>query len=130
MTARATGPDDLASVRLLVGEAATAAGLDPARADMLIVAVNEIVTNAITHGRPPATVTITSTGAAVRVTVNDHGSGLARGDPSIRIDMSPPGPERPSGRGLWLATRLCDRVDLHSDPGGTTITLVMATPGG
>ena len=45
-------PAELASVRSTLREAAVRAGMDPAAANDLLVAVTEAMTNAITHGRP------------------------------------------------------------------------------
>ncbi len=84
-----------------------------------------MVANAITHGTPPVTLTITttdtSTGRTVVVAVHDCGRGGRR----IAAETAPPGPDRLHGRGLLLATRLCDRIDARTDAGGTTITLTV-----
>src|SRR5205823_14940695 len=69
---RATGPDDLAPVRGAVSQVAGAAGMDPIRVERLVVAVHEIVTNALVHGRPPATVTLAVTAGALVVTGHDQ----------------------------------------------------------
>ena len=123
--------DDLAVVRGCVAEAARQAALDPDRAVGLTVAVNEVVTNAITHGVSPATVTITRTADAVLITVRDRGTRFTD-LPAVLATTggnaaaaAPPGPDRVHGRGLWLATRLCDRVDIRAGADGTTVTLMM-----
>jgi hypothetical protein len=47
--------------------------------------------------------------------------------------ISPPvnggAPPAVAGRGLWLAQRLVDELDLHSGPDGTTLRLAMTTAG-
>jgi anti-sigma regulatory factor (Ser/Thr protein kinase) len=121
VTVYATGPDDLSEVRHCVSEMARLGGLDRDRTFRLTIAVNEIVTNAIRHGVPPATVTLTTTRPAVVVAVHDRGAGFAQTEP----DTDPPPVDRVDGRGLWLATRLCDEVDVRTDPAGTTVTLVL-----
>ncbi len=98
------------------------AGLDPDRTGGLVVAVNEIVANAITHGQPPATITMTATGANICVAVHDLGGGPDRDG---LADAQLPGPQHLRGRGLWLATQLCDQVDVRSDADGTTVTLIL-----
>jgi anti-sigma regulatory factor (Ser/Thr protein kinase) len=123
--------DDLATVRGHVVEAARQAALDPDRTAGLTVAVNEVVTNAITHGMPPATVTITLTGGAVLITVHDRGtrfadlSAVRTATGENAAEAAPPGPDHVRGRGLWLASALCDRVDIRAGAGGTTVTLTM-----
>jgi anti-sigma regulatory factor (Ser/Thr protein kinase) len=129
---------DLASVRLLATEIAVVAGMDADRAGQLSVAVNEIVANAIIHGIPPATVTVTPTDTAVMILVHDRGDGFTRPGvipapahgpgQSTAADAAPPSPDHLNGRGLWLATHLCDRLDVRTDAHGTTVTLVKNLP--
>jgi anti-sigma regulatory factor (Ser/Thr protein kinase) len=133
VTTRVRRPHELVGVRGLVTEVAAATGLDADRCARLAIAVNELVTNAITHGLPPATVTITSTGTDVLVAVHDGGGGFTEpdvvavlpGDGSVAARAAPPGLEDVSGRGLWLAVRLCDHVDVRTDPAGTTVRVTM-----
>ena len=127
VTAVATTPADLAAVRRLALRVATLAGIDDDRAGELAVAISEVVTNAITHGAPPATVTMAVTEAVLLITVHDQGTiPLHHADIRTRLrQVEPPLPERLNGRGLWLAAQLCDRVDAHAGADGTTITLAM-----
>jgi anti-sigma regulatory factor (Ser/Thr protein kinase) len=123
-----TGPDDLARLRSRITRTARSAGIHADRIDRFVVAVHEIAANAIVHGVPPATVRITTTASAFVVTVHDQGS--APGDrppehPSVRVPTGPPPLDRSNGRGLWLASRLSDRVEVRSDGEGTTVTLIM-----
>jgi anti-sigma regulatory factor (Ser/Thr protein kinase) len=134
VTADAVTVGDLAQVRLLAKEMAVATGLDEDRAGKLTVAVNEIVTNAIVHGAPPVTVTFKPTDTAIMIHVLDRGGGFAH--PAVNqtargllsatpLMAAPPSPDDVNGRGLWLASQLCDRLDVHTDAEGTTVTLVM-----
>jgi anti-sigma regulatory factor (Ser/Thr protein kinase) len=138
VTVHAVTAADLASVRMLATELAVAAGMDPDRTDQLSVAVNEIVTNAIIHGVPPATVNFTATDTAVTIIVHDQGDGFTRPGvipapsrgpgQSTAPDAAPPSPDHINGRGLWLATHLCDRFEVRTDAHGTTVTLVKNLP--
>lgn len=120
-TVTVTVVDDLAVVRQRVRECARLHGIDAGRTARFVLAVNEIVTNAISHGVPPATVTIAATDDAFRVAVHDQGAGVLPN----RGGTAPPPVEQDHGRGLWLADRLCDRVDVHTAPSRTTVTLTL-----
>jgi anti-sigma regulatory factor (Ser/Thr protein kinase) len=128
VTLHADNAGDLVSVRQVVARASLTVGVEPDRADGFVVAVNEIVTNALTHGLPPATITISSTGMAVQVAVHDRGGF---GDPypagagHVGTDPvgQPPATDRPNGRGLWLASQLSDHLDIRTDTNGTTVTV-------
>lgn len=125
-SAEASTPGDLAAVRRHVFDASELARLDGERAGGLAVAVNEIVTNAIRHGVPPATITIRLTSSALLVAVHDHGTRFRAPEVYAQHRRAErPGLERTSGRGLWLAAQLCDRLDLDTGADGTTVTLVM-----
>jgi len=109
----------VAKVRHVVAAAADAIGIDRVDADRFVVAVNEIVINAVRHGGGIADVTITGDGGRLFVTVVDFGPGL-----SIGVPTELPPPEQTHGRGLWLTHHLCDDVTIDSSPGGTRVRLV------
>jgi anti-sigma regulatory factor (Ser/Thr protein kinase) len=111
---------DLASVREIVMRAVAAAGLDPRRTHGFLVAVNEIVTNALTHGVPPAIVEVIATPTAIRVRVHDRGSTFAKRDGPV-----PQAPDQLHGRGLWMASQLTDELRVDSDTDGTTVTVTV-----
>jgi anti-sigma regulatory factor (Ser/Thr protein kinase) len=127
VTAVVTVPGELAVVRRLAADVAARAGLPADRSGDLTVAISEVVANAITHGVPPATVTLAVTDGTLLITVHDQGT-TAFHHPDVRTRLrhvEPAPPERVSGRGLWLAAQLCDRVTAGTDPDGTTVTLAM-----
>jgi anti-sigma regulatory factor (Ser/Thr protein kinase) len=121
VTVAVTVPGDLSEVRHRVQEVARRHEFDPGRGARLVLAVNEIVTNAISHGVPPATVTISVTERAFVVAVHDRGAGFS----PTGTGTGAPSVDRVDGRGLWLAHRLCDRVDVRTVPSGTTVTLTL-----
>lgn len=115
---------DLPDVRRQVLGAATLAGLEAGRARQFTLAVNEIVVNAIVHGDGSPTVEVSAAAPTgerdgdVTVTVTDTGSGFDH-------DMVPelPPPDHSNGRGLWLARRMCDDIEIDSSPRGTVVRL-------
>jgi anti-sigma regulatory factor (Ser/Thr protein kinase) len=102
--------DDLPAVRRLIASTATATGLTRARADELVLAVNEIATNALVHGRPPATLRIWKGDGELVCEVSDTGNGITQDLPG---QLTPP-TEGLGGRGIWLARMLCDAVEVRN----------------
>jgi anti-sigma regulatory factor (Ser/Thr protein kinase) len=100
------------------------AGLLPSALDRLSVAVSEVLTNAMTHGGGHARVTTAAYAARFVVTVIDQGPGGAVAPRAL------PAAGQAGGRGLWLASHLCDGITIDSSPAGTTVRLFMALPGG
>jgi anti-sigma regulatory factor (Ser/Thr protein kinase) len=101
---------DLPTLRRLVTATAIDAGLEGDRAGELAVAVNEVATNAIVHGAPPATLGIWVREGEFVCEVSDAGAGVE--DP-LAGQLTPPADGR-GGRGLWLARRLCDAVEIRN----------------
>jgi serine/threonine-protein kinase RsbW len=86
--------DDLARVRAIVQEAAIAASFGD-RCDDLVLAVNELATNAIRHGGGRGRLTIEYATGAMTVEVRDWGSGVTSAGAGLLPDVTVPG-----GRGL------------------------------
>jgi serine/threonine-protein kinase RsbW len=114
------GLGDLGELRRLVVSAAVEAGLSDRRASDLALACNEIATNAIVHGRPPATARIWGEDGKVVCEVTDAGGGIK--DPHPGRDAPLPG--APGGRGMWLARQLTDELEIRE--GGGCRVLVRA----
>lgn len=93
----------------------------------LTVAVSEVVTNAMVHGRPPVTLRAWAAPGRMVVTVHDRGPGpsdpFAGLVPAAQVDGT-------GGRGLWITHQLCPRVTLNADSGGFTVRLVTGAPPG
>jgi anti-sigma regulatory factor (Ser/Thr protein kinase) len=96
----------------------------PNEAADLVLAANEVTTNALRHGRPPVHVRLWVTADRCVCTVSDHGPGIR--DPFAGY-IWPGALSRPPthGMGLWLARRLCDRVDVIETPEGCTVRLII-----
>jgi anti-sigma regulatory factor (Ser/Thr protein kinase) len=106
----------LRECRDFVARHAAAAPVD--RSADLAVAVSEITTNSVLYGGGEGVLRLWHDNGAVVCEVADHGRIT---DPLIgrrRPDGSHPG-----GRGLWLANRLCDLVQVRSGEHGTVVRL-------
>jgi anti-sigma regulatory factor (Ser/Thr protein kinase) len=115
--------EDLPAVRRSIASFVGEAGLPASRIEELVLAVNEVTTNAVLHGRPPTVVRAWNTRSEVVVEVTDAGEGI--GD-VLAGQLAPP-PTALGGRGLWLARLLCDSVEARCDESGCSVTLRAAT---
>jgi anti-sigma regulatory factor (Ser/Thr protein kinase) len=111
---------ELGTLRHLVAEVADRAGTAPDRVADLVLAVNEIGSNSVEHGPGRGRLRLWVTDDSVVAEVADPGTA----------DMPFPGMVAPPtagarGRGLWLASELCDVMQVWSDAGGTLIRLRM-----
>jgi anti-sigma regulatory factor (Ser/Thr protein kinase) len=110
---------DLADVRELVHSTGLAAGLSAAQTEGFAAAVGEVMANAILHGGTNRDVTVSmveSVGA--RAEVFDDGQ-----TPQFDVPARPPPPDQLSGRGLWIAARMCDRIRVRTGWLGTLVVL-------
>jgi anti-sigma regulatory factor (Ser/Thr protein kinase) len=119
------GLGDLPEVRRLLASFAIDAGLSGPRTEEIVLAANEITTNAVLHGRPPATVRAWHTGGEIIVEVTDAGDGIR----NALVGQLPPPAGSLGGRGLWLTRLLCEAVEV-CDAGGCTVTMHAATASG
>jgi anti-sigma regulatory factor (Ser/Thr protein kinase) len=103
-----------------VASCAAGAGLAGERLDDFVVAVNELLTNAVRHGGGGGHISLWRADASVVCEVADHGDGLpeARYGPPER-----PAPNEPGGRGLWLAAELTDSLELKTGRTGTSVRI-------
>ena len=120
------GLQDLPAVRRAIELFAGEAGLVPARTEELVLAVNEITTNAVIHGRPPATVRVWGAEDEIVVEVGDAGDGIRN---VLAGQLAPPD-NAVGGRGLWLTRLLCDSVEVGCDKDGCSVTMRVAPSSG
>jgi len=114
---------DLRRVRRTVAGIAVAAGLSGSRADELVLAVNEIASNAVVHGRPPATLRIWRGDGELICEVSDAGDGIKD---ALAGQLAPP-LDGIGGRGIWLTRMLSDAVEIRNGV-GCAVTIHAATP--
>jgi serine/threonine-protein kinase RsbW len=107
-------------LRHAVASCAEAAGLTGSRLDDFVVAVNELLTNAVRHGGGVGHVALWWEAGSVVCEVADHGPGLSV--PRRNHPHRPPAGE-PGGWGLWLAAELTDDLRLNTSPEGTTVRI-------
>ncbi|HKT03114.1 MAG TPA: ATP-binding protein [Rugosimonospora sp.] len=108
----------IATVRHAVAEFAAWHGLAGRPHADFVLAVNELVANAVQHGGGSGGATLWRTPEAVWCEVADQGPGLP---PDHRDGYRLPPATAPGGRGLWLVHRLCDQVSITTGPTGTTV---------
>jgi anti-sigma regulatory factor (Ser/Thr protein kinase) len=86
-----------------------------------LMAVDEITSNAVRHGAPPAGLRLWTAPGRLVATIRDSGSGLddpfAGYGPAHGEDLSR------GGMGLWLARQLCDHVAIRRDEHGASVRL-------
>lgn len=95
----------------------------PETAADFILAIHEVTTNAARHGRPPVHLSLWVTQTRLLCTITDQGQGFD--DPLAGYTW--PGSSEDTatgGMGLWLARRLCDRVDIFHGLPGFTVRLL------
>jgi anti-sigma regulatory factor (Ser/Thr protein kinase) len=118
-------PGSLVGLRTTLDEWSRRRGMSYAAAKDLVLAVNEIATNGLVHGRPPVEVWAWSSGRALVVQVEDRG---ARAIPANAGARPPADPGR-GGSGLWLARQLCSAFQTHSGQGRTSVRLYFSDLG-
>jgi len=112
------GIDDLAAMRAAVNGFAQRAALAPDARNDLVIAVNEVATNAIKYAPDDGVLRVWSSGAALICQLEDRGH---IGDPLAGRHRPAPGVQ--GGVGLWMVNQLCDLVQTRTTPAGTTIRL-------
>jgi anti-sigma regulatory factor (Ser/Thr protein kinase) len=110
--------DDVRGLRREINELASHVGLNAARTDDFVLAVNEVATNSIRHGGGRGTLRAWIDGEAVVCDISDAGVIT---DPLV--GRRRPASDAPGGRGLWLANVLCDLVQVRSGSDGTVVRL-------
>ena len=110
----------LVTVRETVARAARAVGCDPDRVADVVLAVNEVATNAVEHGSGDAHIALWTEPGMRQLLCEVHDDGpLADPLPGLRS----PHPSDPRGRGLWIARQLCDLLHVWGDATGTHVRI-------
>lgn len=113
-------------LRHQVASCAGTAGLAGERLEDFVVAVNELLTNAVRHGGGMGRLALWRGADAVVCEVSDHGAGL----PQVSAVPHRPASDQPGGWGLWLAGELTDTLEIDSGAAGTTVRISTRTGSG
>jgi anti-sigma regulatory factor (Ser/Thr protein kinase) len=110
------GVNDLARLRSVVAAVAAQMYFHGPQIDEMVLAVNELATNAIEHGAGGPVARLWDDGDRFCFEVVDSGRFL-----EPLAGRIPPAPTRITGRGLWIVNQVCDLVQIRSNPSGTTV---------
>ncbi|GIJ76128.1 Anti-sigma regulatory factor (Ser/Thr protein kinase) [Micromonospora phaseoli] len=92
--------------------------------DDFVVAISEVVTNGLRHGRPPVRFRLWAGADRLVATVSDGGTGPD--DPYA--GLLPCGDGAPGGLGLWITHQSCNHVAHYRDADGFTLRLTAGRP--
>lgn len=124
LIAEAFDQAQVTELRHSVTSCAHAAGLDGQRLDDFVLAVNELITNAVRHGGGQGWLRLWQGADELVCEVSDHGRGIS----AQRLgDRSRPAPDTAGGWGLWLARELSDAMEVETSPAGTTVRISALT---
>ncbi|MCO1658429.1 ATP-binding protein [Pseudonocardia humida] len=112
------GAWQLHDVRSAVEDALLSANCPRERAEDVVLAVNEVATNAVEHGDARAELLIWVTDDGVVCEIHDAGS-LRDPLPGLQAPHS----SNPRGRGVWIARQLCDSLHVWTDDRGTHVRM-------
>lgn len=107
---------DLSMLRRIVQKWSLGAGLPDDKAGHLVLAVNELATNSITHGGGRGVLHAWAEPGSFVVEVCDSGR---ISDPLVGRDLALDVTE--SGRGVWIVNQLCDLVQVRSLATGAVV---------
>lgn len=114
---------ELPAVRRRLEEVAGDCGLTPDEAYDWVIAVNELMANAIRHGGGAGELRVWRDGD-LWCEVRDKGQGFAVGPYLAPRERPAPSPN--GGMGLWIAQRMTGGMRIESGPSGTAVR--MRTP--
>jgi anti-sigma regulatory factor (Ser/Thr protein kinase) len=113
-----TSDDELAGVRRYLTAWAAQQSLGVEQGEELVLAVNELTANSISHGGGRGILRVWRDGDTLLCEVQDEGQIEAPLVGRIR-----PTPNAHCGRGIWIANQLSDLLQIRSSPAGTVVRL-------
>jgi serine/threonine-protein kinase RsbW len=114
--------DEVSAVRHAARGFIHDAGVAGEATDDFLVAVHELVINAVIHGGGYGVLTLRLGRGMLLAEISDRGPGFATGVPQI---SSPPAPGRAGGRGLVLARTFSDAMLLIQTQRGITAIVML-----
>ncbi|MEU2610407.1 ATP-binding protein [Micromonospora sp. NPDC007271] len=123
LIAEAFNQAQVTALRHSVASCAHAAGLRGQPLDDFVLAINELITNAVRHGGGQGRVRLWRQGGELVCEVADHGHGISAQQLS---DRNRPAPDTAGGWGLWLARELSDSMVVDTGAAGTTVRITTA----
>jgi serine/threonine-protein kinase RsbW len=126
LLSRAFDAAGIRELRYAVSRCAATAGLAGDLLDDYVLAVNELVTNAVRHGCGAGLLRLWLDEDRLVCEVTDNGDGITRRDADGRRR---PAPHVAGGWGLWLARQLSDSMTVVTGGGGTSVRVTAALPG-
>ncbi|MEU1751819.1 ATP-binding protein [Micromonospora matsumotoense] len=120
LIAEAFDQAQVTELRHSVSSCAHSAGLTGQRLDDFVLAVNELITNAVRHGGGQGWLRLWRRPGELVCEVADHGNGMSE---QQLDDRSRPAPDTAGGWGLWLARELSDAMEVESGAAGTTVRI-------
>jgi anti-sigma regulatory factor (Ser/Thr protein kinase) len=96
------------------------AGMSPAAASDLVLAVNELATNSVCHAGGHGALRVWEEGGSVVCEIRDNG---CIGEPLIGRER--PATHRAGGSGLWMVNQLCQLVQIRSSARGSIVRMRM-----
>ena len=112
--------DGLSAARRMVRRRAEAAGLG-SRADDLVLAVSEILSNSLQHARDDGTLRVWNEEDGLVCEIRDRGHIL-----QPLIGREEPAIGQIGGHGIWLVNLVCDLVQVRSSPDGSAVRMKMS----
>lgn len=112
-------PHDLAAARDFIETECLRAGVPIVPAMDLVIAANEVLTNALAHGGGAVGVWVWAEEGRLLCQVEDRGPGIE--DPLA--GYRPPNDVASDGRGLWIARQLVDLLQIDGGQPGTRVRL-------
>lgn len=111
----------ITALRHAVATCAGESGLRGERLEDFVLAVNELLTNAVRHGGGAGRVAVWCAEDDVVCEVSDHGTGLGT------VPPEKPAPDEPGGWGLYLVRELTDTLHITTGPEGTAVRISSRT---
>ena len=114
------GLADLPAVREFAAEQALRRGMPESMVGDFLVALNEVATNAVTHGAAKGRLRLWLEGPCLVTELHDEGTTWR---PPEEPGLTPPAENATSGMGLWVARKLSETLGVVTGVEGTTVTM-------